>query len=295
MPVVVVCQSYVKEYTYNASDNESKIEARQIALKEVKRLLIEELGVYTHTTTTLQAKNGISTIDIETQVKVISECITKTEILEEKWDGEFYYIKVKLTVNEKDLRNRLKQIERAEEQRRKLTNPSDPETEKIAHKNKINFSEEVMYGSLFGCYHPNTNPSFGLSFGVIMGHKVSLGLFAETNLDFLFSPDDNYTYRNKGLLFELLFFNESAVNLTFPIKLGSGYFSYTKDKNKVGSDSFFVAEPSLEIGISIGDYIKITTNFGYRITGNVVIQDVPSGMVNGFVAGLSVKMMAGGF
>jgi hypothetical protein len=39
-------KSFVSEYTYRASDADSKISSREKALKEVKALLIEELSVY---------------------------------------------------------------------------------------------------------------------------------------------------------------------------------------------------------------------------------------------------------
>ncbi|MEK7789079.1 MAG: hypothetical protein AAB283_04110, partial [Planctomycetota bacterium] len=38
--------TFVKEYNYNASDLDSKVSSRAIALEQVKRLLLEEVGVY---------------------------------------------------------------------------------------------------------------------------------------------------------------------------------------------------------------------------------------------------------
>ena len=38
--------TFVKEYNYNASDLDSKVSSRAIALEQVKRLLLEELGTY---------------------------------------------------------------------------------------------------------------------------------------------------------------------------------------------------------------------------------------------------------
>jgi hypothetical protein len=37
---------FTKEYTYHAGDEDSKNSSRTIALREVKRLLLEELGTY---------------------------------------------------------------------------------------------------------------------------------------------------------------------------------------------------------------------------------------------------------
>ena len=39
-------QTYLREYTYQASEADSKISARAIALQEVKRILLSELGTH---------------------------------------------------------------------------------------------------------------------------------------------------------------------------------------------------------------------------------------------------------
>jgi hypothetical protein len=39
-------KTFIKEYTYHAGDEDSRNSSRTIALREVKRLLLEELGTY---------------------------------------------------------------------------------------------------------------------------------------------------------------------------------------------------------------------------------------------------------
>ena len=39
-------KTYIKEYTYNASETDSKVSSCVTAMREVKRLLLEELGTY---------------------------------------------------------------------------------------------------------------------------------------------------------------------------------------------------------------------------------------------------------
>ena len=39
-------KTFIKEYTYLASDLDSKVSSRAIALEQVKRALLEELGTY---------------------------------------------------------------------------------------------------------------------------------------------------------------------------------------------------------------------------------------------------------
>ena len=40
------CRIWIKEYTYDASELDSKVSSRTIALEQVKRLLLQEIGVF---------------------------------------------------------------------------------------------------------------------------------------------------------------------------------------------------------------------------------------------------------
>ena len=44
--VIGEVKTFIKEYTYQASENDSKVSCRAIALEQVKRLLLEELASY---------------------------------------------------------------------------------------------------------------------------------------------------------------------------------------------------------------------------------------------------------
>lgn len=81
----------IKEYTYLASDIDSKVSSRTIALELVKRILLEQLGILLINET--EVKNYQMTKD---QITTITAGIVSTEILEEQWDGRSYYIKARL-------------------------------------------------------------------------------------------------------------------------------------------------------------------------------------------------------
>jgi tetratricopeptide (TPR) repeat protein len=84
-------KTFIKEYTYQASEFDSKTSSRTIALEQVKRLLLEELGTYLETST--EVKDFQLTKD---QIKAFSAGIVETEILKEKWDGERFWIQAKI-------------------------------------------------------------------------------------------------------------------------------------------------------------------------------------------------------
>ena len=91
-------QTYIKEYTYQASEDDSRNSSRVSAMREVKRLLLEELGTYLESVT--EVKNFQLTKD---QITALTAGIVKTEIVSEKWDGSTYWIKTKIVADEGDV------------------------------------------------------------------------------------------------------------------------------------------------------------------------------------------------
>jgi len=86
-------KTFIKEYAYQASDEDSKNSCRIIALREVKRLLLEELGTYLESET--EVKNFQLSRD---QITTLTAGIVQTELVDEKWDTANlkYWIKAKI-------------------------------------------------------------------------------------------------------------------------------------------------------------------------------------------------------
>jgi len=97
--------TFQKEYTYQASDADSKLSSRAIALEQVKRLLLEELGTYLESET--EVKNFQLTKD---QIIVLTAGIVRAEIIEEKWDGKTYYLKAKIAADPEDVTNSIDKL-----------------------------------------------------------------------------------------------------------------------------------------------------------------------------------------
>ena len=86
--------TYQRDYSYQASESDSKISCRTIALEQVKRLLLEELGSY------LVSQTEVKDFQISRdQVIAITAGVVRTEVLNEKWDGKTYYIVAKITTD----------------------------------------------------------------------------------------------------------------------------------------------------------------------------------------------------
>ena len=111
-------RTFVREYYYQAGESDSKITSRTKALTEVKRLLLEEIGVYLESYINYseeQDGDRISNQFLKKEIEQISAGITETTILEENWTGIEYYIKAEITVDPEDV---VRQLNRSIEQRK---------------------------------------------------------------------------------------------------------------------------------------------------------------------------------
>jgi hypothetical protein len=86
-------KTFIKEYTYQASEMDSKLSCRTIALEQVKRLLLEEVGTYLESQT--EVKDFRLTKD---QILTLTAGVVRTEIIDERWDGDNlkYWLKAKI-------------------------------------------------------------------------------------------------------------------------------------------------------------------------------------------------------
>ena len=91
-------KTFIKEYSYQASDFDSKMSSRTIALEQIKRLLLEEVGTYL--TSETDVKDFQLTKD---KVTTLSAGVVQTEILNEIWDGKTYYLKAKVSINPQEV------------------------------------------------------------------------------------------------------------------------------------------------------------------------------------------------
>jgi len=111
-------RTFVREYYYQAGESDSKITSRTKALTEVKRLLLEEIGVYLESYINYseeQDGDRISNQFLKKEIEQISAGITETTILEENWTGVEYYIKAEIIVDPDDV---IRQLNRSIEQRK---------------------------------------------------------------------------------------------------------------------------------------------------------------------------------
>ncbi|MGD0036222.1 MAG: tetratricopeptide repeat protein, partial [Bacteroidota bacterium] len=105
-------KTFIREYNYTAGEADSKISSRAIALDQVKRILLEEIGVYLQSemSTTKEERNNVYNELTKQQIQSITAGITETKIIEEKWNGEKYYIKASITVDPDEVNKNIARI-----------------------------------------------------------------------------------------------------------------------------------------------------------------------------------------
>jgi len=135
-PALAELKTFIKEYTYQASEFDSKASCRTIAREQVKRLLLEELGTYLESST--EVKNYELTKD---KITALTAGIVQTQIIEEKWDGKSYWLKAEIKADPENVTrsiNNLRNDRKKSEELEEIRNRSDK-----ALKQVEKLSEEI--------------------------------------------------------------------------------------------------------------------------------------------------------
>ncbi len=103
---IAEAKTFVREYTYLSGEYDSRLTCRSIAMAEAKRLLLEELGTYLKSSTTVQ--NGMVVSD---DISVFTAGAVQTRMIDEKWDGAQYWIKVQMDADPDSVSLAVKKIQ----------------------------------------------------------------------------------------------------------------------------------------------------------------------------------------
>lgn len=107
MPPVVFAATKIfeREYVYLAGEIDSKISSRVIALEQVKRLLLEELG------TALISETAITSGQLtKDEIITFARGIVNTTIIEEHWDGKSFKLKARLEADPDEVTKYIKGV-----------------------------------------------------------------------------------------------------------------------------------------------------------------------------------------
>jgi len=108
-------QTYIRDYSYQASDTDSKVSARNASLLFLKQNLLSEIGTYVGSNINIvSVASGSEGVTVSAQqIKSLTEGFIKTEIIEQKWNGVTFYIKAKMSADPDEIAKKLKAIANA--------------------------------------------------------------------------------------------------------------------------------------------------------------------------------------
>lgn len=192
-------KTFIKEYTYQASDFDSKMSSRTIALEQVKRLLLEEVGTYLISET--DVKDFQLTKD---KITTLTAGVVQAEILTEKWDGKTYYLRAKMSVAPQEVTKFLEGFRENSQRNRELVETNMKVDEAL---NKIKqLQDELVAGQHIGSKSKEYSKAIdelrakewidkGVAF--MNAHNFESGLSAFNNAIEI-DPTNSWAYLNKG-------------------------------------------------------------------------------------------------
>ncbi|MDO8958074.1 MAG: tetratricopeptide repeat protein [Deltaproteobacteria bacterium] len=233
---------FVEEYTYQASEYDSKVSCRALALEQVKRLLLEKLGIYLESET--EVKNFQLTKD---QIVILTAGIVAAEIVDEKWDGKTYFFKAKITADPKDVANSINKLrqDRQEtkelEETRKKADEALREVEKLKREleiTKAGKTEQDQYKKAVNSLSATDWVEKGKALGIAGRIQEAIGAFTRAiELD---PKYDARAYNNRGLAYGNLGNYRQAISdfdraIDLDPKLASSYYNRGVAHNKLGN------------------------------------------------------------
>ncbi|MGO9136493.1 MAG: tetratricopeptide repeat protein [Syntrophales bacterium] len=105
VPLRAETKTFIREYTYEAGETDSKISCRAIALEQVKRLLLEELGTYVESVTVVRDYQVA-----KDEITILTAGLVQTTILDENWDGKEYWLKAKITADPDEVASSIEKL-----------------------------------------------------------------------------------------------------------------------------------------------------------------------------------------
>lgn len=106
--VFVNADVFIREYTYRASENDSKVTARKHALDHLKAQVLQEVGTNLHHVITAR-RDGSGARSEQEVLRVVTAGLSSIVVLKEYWNGESFYVKARISVDTSQVLNTLHQ------------------------------------------------------------------------------------------------------------------------------------------------------------------------------------------
>lgn len=223
-PALAETKTFIKQYTDQVSEDDNRDSSRTIALREVKRLLLEELGIYLESET--EVENFQLTKD---RIAALAAGIAKTEIIDEQWDGRTYWLKAKISADSGDFvksidalrKNRAKTKELEEVRRRSdelLKENEKLRKESAVTKDGHRQEQKTAYDKIIKELMAIEWFEKGYASAISGNHRDAMDALSKA---IELNPKDAAAYHNRGTAYDQLDnYNQATRDLKMAARLG---------------------------------------------------------------------------
>lgn len=251
-------KTYIKEYKYQASEYDNEKTARILTLQNLKYDLSEEVGTYIESTYTLISKNDNQ--HFKQKIKIIALTITDLYIVSESWNGNEYYMKARVDIDDNDLKRKvnsyLKSQSKLDEINQLVNEMTDLELKIKQLKSKSNSSNLRDYqdykgaiNSLEGCQYFLKGKNLYNEDKITDAKRMYLLAYEKMPLNYAIN-------NNLGVIYyEFKEYNKSIKHLYICINITPDGWSpyYNLGMNYIKLNQFNMARKCLKIGARLGD------------------------------------------
>jgi hypothetical protein len=106
-------REFLREYSYTASEFDSKVTARDNAVGQMQAILLREIGEVVIAEQKMESgskHNQFIYDDYSEKITAITASMVKLEILQENWTGIMYYVRAKMRIDPSDVSKRANEI-----------------------------------------------------------------------------------------------------------------------------------------------------------------------------------------
>lgn len=199
-------KTFEREYTYKASELDSKTSCRVIAVNQLRLELLNEIGVFIESESILKTSEieGKYSQDFVENIATISAGVTKLKVLEEKWDGETFWMKASITINEEEIANSLKQVVSDRQKLKELENLQVQLREASQELENLRKSQFSQTASTKETYSAKINTLDAGDHFFTASEMSETENFEEAIIEYTraieLQPDNGDAYHNRGII-----------------------------------------------------------------------------------------------
>jgi tetratricopeptide (TPR) repeat protein len=208
-------KTFTRDYTYQASEVDSKLSARAIATTEMRNILLSEVGEFLQSEQTLREDE--TSREYSEKTEALTAGIVEMKTLDEQWNGVTYHIKAEMTVDPEDVNRRIaearndKQKTQELETSRQRIKDAEAEIERLKKELASNKDNTDLKAS----YQKQTDALAAEEY-YTKGYSAQEKGFNERAIEYYqkaieLNPNYAYAYNNMGLAYIITLKNNEGI------------------------------------------------------------------------------------